>query len=144
MGSRRQAREAALQMLYLCDNCGFSPEKLQDSFEESLKISSVSKEFVEQLLFGAWGKKDELDRIISSYAENWALDRMAVIDRNILRLAAFEITDMPETPVSVIIDEAVEIAKKFSTADSGKFVNGILDKLKTARPPHTAKVKTHH
>src|SRR3989339_882081 len=145
MGSRRQAREASLQVLYLCDICNFEPDSVDGALVfRSLNVPNSSCEFAEKLVSGTWAKKKMLDGIISRYAENWELDRMAAIDRNILRMSAFEITDMPETPLSVIIDEAVEIAKKFSTADSGKFVNGILDKLKSARPPHTAKVKTHH
>ena len=134
MGSRRQAREASLQVLYLCDICDFEPDSADGAMVfRSLNVPDSSCEFAEKLISGTWAKKKTLDAIISRYAENWELDRMAAIDRNILRQAAFEITDMPETPLSVIIDEAVEIAKKFSTADSGKFVNGILDKLKSAR-----------
>ena len=135
MGSRRQAREASLQVLYLCDICNFEPDSVDGALVfRSLNVPNSSCEFAEKLVSGTWAKKKMLDGIISRYAENWELDRMAAIDRNILRMSAFEITDMPETPLSVIIDEAVEIAKKFSTADSGKFVNGILDKLKSARP----------
>ena len=139
MGSRRQARESTLQMLYLCDNCRFTPDEAHLSFE-ALGIEKNS--FVEKLFFGTWEEKLKLDKLISDCAENWEMDRMAVVDRNILRLATFEIVNMPETPISVIIDEAVEIAKKYSTIDSGKFVNGILDKLKSARSqdpqiPHT-------
>jgi len=137
MGSRRQAREATLQMLYLCDNCGFGPEEVRHSLLEHLKMPGGSQEFALQLFEGTWDKRAVLDGLISKYAENWEMDRMAVIDRNILRLAAYEIMDMQETPVSVIIDEAVEIAKKFSTSDSGKFVNGILDKLKSVRNTST-------
>jgi transcription antitermination factor NusB len=134
MGTRRQAREAALQMLYLCDNCRFSPEESLYVYTHSPEMQQTgSTDFAEHLFCGTWDKKETLDTLISKYAENWELDRMAVVDRNILRFATYEIMDMPETPISVIIDEAVEIAKRFSTNDSGKFVNGILDKLKTAR-----------
>lgn len=132
MGIRRQAREAALQMLYLSDNCDFSPEDALYYFK-TLDLKDGSFQFAERLFVGTWEKKDVLDRLISQYAQNWELDRMAAVDRNILRLSAFEILDMPETPINVIIDEAVEIAKTYSTSDSGKFVNGILDKLKTIR-----------
>ncbi len=75
-----------------------------------------------------------LDQLIAKYAENWEIGRMAAIDRNVLRLAAFELLNELDTPVSVVIDEAVEIAKTYSTQDSGKFVNGILDKIKAERP----------
>jgi transcription antitermination factor NusB len=98
-----------------------------------MKVPVTSQSFADSLFKGTWDKKLKLDTLIGDHAENWEMDRMAVIDRNILRFAAFEIMDMPETPINVIIDEAVEIAKKFSTIDSGKFVNGILDKLKSER-----------
>lgn len=133
MGVRRQAREATLQMLYLCDNCGFSEADALNDYFETLPLQDVSQDFSKKLFKGIREKQPVLDEFIGKYAENWELDRMAVVDRNILRLATYEIVDTPETPISVIIDEAVEIAKKYSTSDSGKFVNGILDKLKTVR-----------
>jgi N utilization substance protein B len=137
MGSRRHAREIALQMLYLCDNCRCTPESARESilngFAGSLPMAVRS--FSLQLFEGIAAKKEALDAIIENSAENWEMNRMACLDRNILRLAAFEITDMHDTPINVIINEAVEIAKRFSTDDSGKFVNGILDNMKTARKP---------
>lgn len=132
MGTRRHAREAALQILYLCDICNFPMEDAQ-AFFGTLELKDVSREFARQLFSGVYNKKTDLDGMITKYAENWALDRMATIDRNILRLALFEIIDTPQTPINVIIDEAVEIAKCYSTAESGKFVNGILDKMKCIR-----------
>jgi len=133
MGVRRQAREAALQILYLCDNCKFSSEEIIQPYFKTLLLQNIGVDFAQELFIGTWQQKEKLDALITQFAENWELDRMAAVDRNILRLAAYEITDMPDTPINVIIDEAVEIAKKYSTKDSGKFVNGILDKLKTAR-----------
>jgi N utilization substance protein B len=133
VGNRRKAREAALRMLYLCDNCGLSVEEADKSYWNEENSQDVVMEFAKLLHNGAWEKREFLDELIIKYAKNWKLDRMTMIDRNILRLAAFEIVETPETPISVIIDEAVEIAKAFSTQDSGKFVNGILDKIKTAR-----------
>ncbi|MCB4790864.1 MAG: transcription antitermination factor NusB [Elusimicrobia bacterium] len=136
VGNRRKAREAALKMLYLCDNCKFSIEDAQKSYWEDIATSDSVHTFAKELLVGTLNKIDFLDQLIIKHTKNWKLDRMASIDRNILRLAAFEMIDTPQTPISVIIDEAVEIAKTFSTQDSGKFVNGILDKLKTARKAH--------
>ncbi len=134
MGSRRHAREIALQMLYLCDNCRCTPTDARNSILNGLgSLPQAVRSFSLQLFDGIAGKKEELDAIIEQSAENWEMNRMACIDRNILRLAAFEITDMKDTPINVIINEAVEIAKRFSTDDSGKFVNGILDNMKTAR-----------
>jgi len=122
-------------MLYLCDNCRISPEDARDCVvsKSGEILSPAVKSFSLQLFDGIADKKEELDNIIEHSAENWEMNRMACVDRNILRLAAYEITDMKDTPINVIINEAVEIAKRFSTDDSGKFVNGILDNMKTAR-----------
>jgi N utilization substance protein B len=109
MGIRRQAREAALQMLYLSDNCEFSPDEVL-SYYRTLSLKNGSQEFAELLFKGTWNKRETLDRLITRYAQNWELERMAAIDRNILRMSAYEMLDMPETPINVIIDEAVEIA----------------------------------
>lgn len=133
MGSRRQARVFALQTLYLMDICKIS---LDDAFaiiwsglSEPEKIKNFSREIAE----GSSKNLEYLDSLIIKFAENWELNRMACIDRNILRLSAYELVFCPQTPISVVIDEAVEMAKEYSTADSGKFVNGILDKIKTER-----------
>jgi transcription antitermination protein NusB len=133
MGLRRQAREAALQMLYLCDICDFEVAAMTTSFCKALDLNAPSLDFAEKLFQGTSENKETIDMLIVQYAQNWELNRMATIDRNILRLAAFELMNMPDTPINVIIDEAVEIAKKYSTNDSSKFVNGILDKIKIIR-----------
>ncbi|MBN1622130.1 MAG: transcription antitermination factor NusB [Endomicrobiales bacterium] len=133
VGNRRLAREATLQMLYLCDNCKFSPEEAEKTYWTSFEMTDKIYSFSKELFNGILDKKTVLDQLIAQYTKNWKMERMATIDRNILRLAAFEIINTPETPISVIIDEAVEIAKRYSTQDSGKFVNGILDKLKSER-----------
>ncbi len=124
----------ALQALYLTDTCGNdSDSALKSSFPEGL-ASSIQK-FAAHLVNGVEGKKPEIDAVVTKYAQNWDMKRMATIDRNILRIATYEIMFDMETPVSVIIDEAIEIAKAYSTEDSGKFVNGVLDKIKTERKP---------
>ncbi|MBI4395720.1 MAG: transcription antitermination factor NusB [Elusimicrobia bacterium] len=135
MGVRRQAREAALQILYLVDIGGLSPEQAAGSFWVENQLPARARTFADDLASGALSHRKELDVLITKYAENWEISRMAAIDRNILRMAAFELLHHKETPVSVVIDEAVEIAKTYSTQDSGKFVNGILDKIKLERPP---------
>jgi N utilization substance protein B len=136
MGSRRQAREMALQALYLHDTCGYEQDKALRAVTEENHPDAVNA-FCRHLVEGVLGREPEIDAILSKYTENWDLRRMASVDRNILRLSAFEILSDHETPVSVIIDEAIEIAKTYSTEDSGKFVNGILDKVKQERknPP---------
>ena len=133
MGIRRQAREAALQILYLMDVSGFSLEEATASLWLGVDLPPRAKTFAEELSAGAAGQKISLDEFITKYAENWEIARMAAIDRNILRMAAFELLHQMDTPVSVVIDEAVEIAKTYSTQDSSKFVNGILDKIKLER-----------
>ncbi|MDR1926415.1 MAG: transcription antitermination factor NusB [Endomicrobium sp.] len=133
MSSRREARECSLQMLYTFDSCKISVDSICEFFNENLPKVEVYRKFAKDLFRGVCVKKGKIDLLIQKYAENWELERMAVVDRNIIRLAAYEIIATPDTPVNVIIDEAIEIAKKYSTIDSGKFVNGILDKLKVIR-----------
>ncbi|MDR3113456.1 MAG: transcription antitermination factor NusB [Endomicrobium sp.] len=133
MTTRRQARECSLQMLYTLDNCEMPCDDVREAFDGLFPQGDAYKEFAIKLFGGVCGKKDEIDELIGQNAKNWELERMAAVDRNIIRIAAYEIIAMPETPINVIIDEAVEISKKYSTKDSGKFVNGILDKLKTFR-----------
>ena len=133
MSTRRQARECSLQMLYTADNCSMPVESIYESFGECFPQGEAYKDFAVRIFKGVCEKRAEIDKLIEKYAKNWELERMAAVDRNIIRLAAYEIIDMPETPINVIIDEAVEISKKYSTKDSSKFVNGILDKLKAAR-----------
>lgn len=132
MGSRRQSREMALQALYLHDTCGLAVDAalrstIPEGSPEAIRV------FCRHLVEGVLQSRDEIDKILMKYTENWDIRRMATVDRNILRLSTFEILTDVQTPVSVIIDEAIEIAKTFSTEDSGKFVNGILDKVKKER-----------
>ncbi len=132
MGTRRQARELALQSLYLIDTCSSDVETALKTTLADTSNKTI-REFCVHLTEGVAKQKDEIDGLLVKYAENWDLKRMAAVDRNILRLAAFEILTDVSTPVSVIIDEAIEIAKNFSMQDSSKFVNGILDKVKNER-----------
>jgi len=129
MGKRRQARELALKVLFQVD-VGKCPP--QEALELSCEAAPYDKEtvaFARELVEGAVAACEHLDSIISRYAEDWTLDRMANVDRNILRLAAYEMLFRPDIPCGVSIDEAVDLAKKYSTEQSGKFVNGILGSL---------------
>jgi N utilization substance protein B len=137
-GSRRRGREAALQMLYLADLTEQPTEDYPAATWSEEPLTPKVKAFAEHIVNGVAERRAELDTVIMKYAENWEMKRMATIDRCLLRLSAFELLVDVETPVNVIINEAVEIAKKFSTAESGKFVNGILDKVKLERPPQGA------
>lgn len=130
MRKRTKAREYALQILYAVDITKDETGKCTDLFWEGTNESSEQiKSFASELVAGVTDKRGEIDGIISKYATNWQLDRMAVIDRNVLRLATYELLFREDIPPKVSINEAIDIAKKFGGDDSGKFVNGVLDKI---------------
>ncbi|MCX5684272.1 MAG: transcription antitermination factor NusB [Planctomycetota bacterium] len=129
MKRREQARQIALQALYQLD---VRKEDVTPETVEFLRESTKDPEvyfFARRLAEGAWGWRTESDKLIEAAAEHWRLDRMAVLDRNILRLAAYEISQCPDIPPRVAIDQAIELAKRFSAAESAAFVNGVLDKV---------------
>ena len=134
MRKRTQAREFALQILYRQDLNPDPAESLFGSFWENNPSPPEVQEYTERIVKGTLAHKDEIDALISKYAEHWELHRMATVDRNILRLSTYELLFMEEVPPKVAINEAVNIAKKFSQEESGKFVNGILDKINHAEP----------
>jgi N utilization substance protein B len=127
---RRKAREYALQILFQAD---FKGKKIDnkdlEEFWSDKKESRNVKEFTEEIVRGTLNRLDEIDAIIEKVAENWVLKRMAAVDRNILRFAAYEILYKKDIPSAVTINEAIEIAKKFSSTESAPFINGILDRL---------------
>jgi len=127
---RRQAREIALQFLYGFDlnPCDLDPA-LKDLWK-SFKVRGENRTFAEELIRGTIREKDRLDGLIRKYALHWEFERIALIDRNILRLGLFELCCRDDIPPKVSINEAVDLAKKFSTDQSGAFVNGILDKAR--------------
>ncbi len=132
-GSRRQGREAALQLIYLSDTCRIPLADVPEAVYSEDAMDAKTREFAHHLAEGTIAYQEEIDPLLVRYAANWTLDRMATIDRCILRMASFELLKDQGTPISVVINEAVEIAKKYSTAESSKFVNGILDKIKLER-----------
>ncbi len=135
-GKRSQARESAFKILYQLDITKDSPEKGLKNFFRHHRVSAASQPFVTTLVEGASSRFNQIDTLLSKHTTNWTVDRMSIVDRNILRLAVFELLFSAETPPKVVINEAVELAKRFGTADSGKFVNGVLDSIhKTAREP---------
>ncbi|MBI4051784.1 MAG: transcription antitermination factor NusB [Elusimicrobia bacterium] len=134
MGKRRKAREIALQALYLVDAAHMPFEKAFQSVADGADgLDTEATGFAQKLAQGTLSHLKEMDEYIKKHAENWELPRMAAVDRNILRLSAYELIQETQTPISVIIDEALEIAKKYSSEDSSKFINGILDKIKQYR-----------
>ena len=130
MGYRRDGRECALQMLYGRDIGEISDDEILRAWRAMDEFTPQVLEFAEQLFTGVSARLDELDRLIQSHAQNWRLGRMAAIDRNVLRLAAYELLTDEKSPDSAIINEAIELARKFSTQDSTQFVNGILDSIR--------------
>ena len=170
MRKRREARERALQFLFQADmNPPSTPAELSaaiDHFWDSTRMNTLmearghaamygerlelppateeeaaTRQFADALIRGVLENRPALDERIKKYAKNWDLHRMAVVDRNLMRLAIYEMLHREDIPPIVSINEAVDIAKKFSTGDSGKFVNGILDQIKSEilRPARTAK-----
>lgn len=137
MGKRRQSRELAIQFLYQIDMAGQEDwQKAIESFWNEQDITPDVKEFSNRIINKVIEEKKEIDKLITSYTTNWDIDRIAVVDRNILRTAISELLYMDDIPPIVSINEAVDIAKKFGSSESGKFVNGILDKI---RLEHAAK-----
>jgi len=155
MGKRREARERAVQFLFQYDlNPTLELDQALNQFWESQRAAAIAEEkgpanwgepvelpppsvdeaairvFAEPLIKGTLEHRDESDELIKKHAKNWELHRIAAVDRNILRLAIYEMLHRDDIPPVVSINEAVDIAKKFSTQDSGKFVNGILDQIK--------------
>jgi N utilization substance protein B len=129
MGKRRRGREAALRMLFEIDVGKMPVDEVVERHLADSGLDPDSAAFARQLAEGAVQERQRIDDLLSHYAREWSLSRMANVDRNVLRLAAFEILCLPDIPASVSVDEAVEMAKKYSTAESGKFVNGILGNL---------------
>jgi N utilization substance protein B len=135
MRKRSQSREFALQVLYQIDitdeSADVSLENFWQNFEK--EVSDEIKNFTEELVKGVVQNLKTIDEEITRYATNWELSRMAVVDRNILRLGSYELMWRTDIPPKVSINEAVELAKKYSGMQAGKFVNGILDRIKSEK-----------
>lgn len=131
MGRRRMARELAVQFLYQVDIIGKKelPQLLEDFWQEH-NVSSEIKDYSDRLIKLVIEKQPDIDKFIAQYTTNWDITRIAVVDRNVLRSAVCELLYMEDIPPIVSINEAVDVAKKYGSADSGKFVNGILDKIR--------------
>ncbi len=127
MGARRKARELALQMLYQSDLSGNAADTIVNTFEDLQKSKANTREFATRIFRGTLENLPKIDEMIVAQADNWRLERMAVVDRNIIRMSVYEFLHETDTPKLVIIDEAIEIAKKFGTQKSSQFINGILD-----------------
>ena len=130
MGTRRKSRELALQMLFQSDMGKQDAEQVQRTFwAEHATASGEVRGFADDLFRAAIDRAAEIDALIEKHAENWRMDRMAAVDRNLLRGAVAEFLAYPETPRAVVINESLEIARKFSSTESVHFVNGVLDSV---------------
>jgi len=130
VGTRRKAREYALQLIYQWEGDRPAPAALLPEFWRDQKAAASTRQFAEKLFRGTVAAVDDIDALIAAHAQHWRLERMAAIDRNLLRLAVYELRASPRTPPAVVINEALEIAKRFSGAESAEFVNGILDAIR--------------
>ncbi len=140
MSDRRRAREIALHVLYQLDIHQANPREALDLYWDNFKPSRKARELSLRLVEGVAQHREEIDSLIEKTAENWTLKRMAVVDRNILRFATFELLHCPDIPFKATLNEAIELAKKFGSDDSGDFINGVLDKIHaTLASPRTAK-----
>ena len=134
-GVRRSGRSYALQLLYARDgdpttDLNVAANSWVDEFE--LEVDTAAQDFARSLVAAAVERAQEIDELITSASKNWRIERMSRVDRNILRLGACELVAFRDVPVKVVINEAVELAKRFGTAESSAFVNGVLDRIATA------------
>jgi transcription antitermination protein NusB len=144
MGVRREGREAAVQFLYQRDLNPTSELADLQVFYKMRGLSPSARRFCDALVPGVLTSQDSIDALIRDHADNYELHRISAVDRNIMRLAIYEMLHCPEVPPVVSINEAIEIAKKYSTDESGKFVNGVLDRIRGSlpRPARTATTTT--
>ena len=125
MGVRREGRELALKLLYREEVTGL----VDDAIPGIEDVRGEARSFAEELTSGVRSKREDIDRAISKASEHWDISRMGAVDRSILRIGVYELLFMPDVPVGAIINEAVDEARKFSSAECGRFVNGVLDRI---------------
>ena len=130
MSSRRRSREMAIQVLYQVDVVKSDPAEAMRLFCEHFKAPESIRDFAFELALGTHEHREEVDTLIKRFSENWRLERMPIVDRNILRLATYELLYRLDIPAKVSINEAVDIGKKYGSEDSGSFINGILDRIR--------------
>ena len=129
-GTRRKSRELALQMLFQLDMGRQTPDHVRQTFwNERTDLDEKVRGFADELFLIACEREKEIDEIIERNAEHWRMDRMAAVDRNVLRAGVAELLGFPDTPRPVVINEALEIARRFSTPESVQFINGVLDSV---------------
>ena len=141
MGARRSGREAALQMLFQLEVSGERAPRVIELFWRSFEADPEGRPYADELVKGVEERLGEVDKLITTASQNWRLERMGRVDRNLLRMSTWELLAKKDVPRAVVIDEAVELAKSFGTEDSSGFVNGVLDRIANdlgrAAEPHT-------
>jgi N utilization substance protein B len=130
VGVRREARECALQMMYQWDLRREDPRHLAVAFWEVHSHPDEVREFADRLVAATIEDLETIDALIAKYARHWRMDRMETVDRNVLRIAVEELLHEKETPPAVVIDEAIEVSRRFSTPESPQFINGLLDSIR--------------
>lgn len=129
MGQRRSSRELAMQALFYLDQGNYSVDEAYNLFCINFEPSEEIQPFFQELVEGALEHKTEIDTLIEKFSNNWKLSRMSGVDRNVMRMAVFELLFCTDIPSKVSINEAIDIGKKYGTAESGGFINGILDAI---------------
>ncbi|HEV3038717.1 MAG TPA: transcription antitermination factor NusB [Candidatus Angelobacter sp.] len=130
MGTRRKSRELCLQMLFQSDMGKQTPEQVRNTFwTERSEVDAEVRGFADDLFNAATARQQEIDDLIQKHAQHWRMDRMAAVDRNVLRAGVAEFLAYQDTPKPIIINEALEIARKFSSPESVQFINGVLDSV---------------
>jgi N utilization substance protein B len=129
MGKRRKARESALQVLFQLEFDDAQPQQALERFWENRRTSEEIRKYTGWLVKGIITHREEIDSLIQSASEHWRISRMAVVDRNVLRMAVFELLHEQDLAPAIVINEAIEIAKKYSSGEAATFINGILDAI---------------
>jgi N utilization substance protein B len=132
MGTRRQARELAMQALFYMDMQKDASEEMLKDFCDCFCPSKKSRPFLIRLVTGVLGTKGRIDALVERFSQNWKISRMSCVDRNVMRIAVYEMLYCDDIPPKVSINEAIDIGKKFGTQESGAFINGIMDSIRGA------------
>ncbi|MFH2044545.1 MAG: transcription antitermination factor NusB [Pseudomonadota bacterium] len=143
MGSRRKSRELAMQVLFFMDKCHDNSEEVLENFRDNFNPSEDILPFFYRLVRGVISSGSEIDTIIEQFSSNWKISRMSCVDRNIMRIAVFELVWCNDIPFKVSINEAIDVGKKYGTNESGPFINGILDSIRNAVETEIIKPKTN-
>ena len=141
MGNRRKSRELAMQVLFYIDMSQNDSNELLDRFCENFKPSTKVLSFFLKLVKGVLETRSDIDKIIERFSDNWKLSRMSCVDRNVMRIAVYELLCCNDIPYKVSINEAIDVGKKFGTEESGAFINGILDSIRTALENEDIKIE---